>query len=53
LACGIYLKGLLNFYDAEKECGKIGARLPEISSEEDNDNISKLRVYSASSKKLL
>ncbi len=43
-ACGIYLAGVFNFTQAELECEKQGARLPEIHSEEENNLISKFRV---------
>lgn len=43
-ACGIYLPELYDFEHAEEECKKLGAFLPEIFSEVENDLISSFRV---------
>ncbi len=43
-ACGIFLGGLYNFTEAEEKCQNLGAKLPDILSEEENEIISKYRV---------
>jgi len=39
MACGIYLRKGLTWTQAKDQCSKIGARLPEIQSFEDNKNV--------------
>ncbi len=44
--CGIFLKGVQSFSEAEEECRKLDAFLPEIYSAEENEKLSKFRVSS-------
>ena len=38
-ACGIYLSGNVTFHDAEIRCVRLGARLPEVRSKTENQDI--------------
>ena len=38
-ACGIYLSGNVTFHDAEIRCVRLGARLPEVRSKAENQDI--------------
>ena len=44
VACGIYVAGNLTFYSAEQRCGRLGARLPEIRSTKENEDVLERRV---------
>jgi len=46
-ACGIFLTKPYDFIQAEAECQKLGGRLPEITSQQENSLIDKFRVLSS------
>jgi len=45
LVCGFYIRGHLNWHQAEQECQEYGAELPIIKSESDNKNILSVKVF--------
>jgi len=44
-ACAFFLDEMLEFTEAQEKCKKMGGRLPEIKSKEENDIIAKFKVY--------
>ena len=44
LVCGFLLEQIFSWFEASEKCKALGARLPEIKSEEDNEQILELKV---------
>ena len=52
-ACGIFQQRGLNWQEAFDACSSIGARLPEIVNQQENDEIFKVKVIQNSTQLIL
>ena len=44
-ACGLFLEGNLSWFDGDDRCSALKARLPEIHTEEENADLTRVRSF--------